>query len=48
VISKGYFKVPVDIVNWPVSKAKQFLWEMLTIGGRISNNEYEYWLERLN
>ena len=47
MISSGYFKVPESIVNWDKEKAKQFLWEMLNYGGRISVHEYQCWLEKI-
>ena len=47
MISSGYFKVPEDIINWDKEKAKQFLWEMLNYGGRISHHEYKYWMRKL-
>lgn len=47
MISAGWFSVPKEIVKWPKEKAKAFLFEMFTCGGRIGYHEYEQWLKKI-
>ena len=44
--SAGYFEVNEEILKqFNKEEAKEFLWEMLNYGGRISHYGYEYWMK---
>ena len=46
MISAGYFEVNEEILKqFNKEEAKEFLWEMLNYGGRISHYGYEYWMK---
>ena len=52
MISSGYWKVDEGILEKVLKEkgiehTKKLLYEMLCWGGRISNNECEYWLNWL-
>ena len=46
--AQGWHTVPKDLIRtWPKAKAKRFLYEMMTRGGRISHYGYEWWCKEL-
>ena len=51
MISKGYFSLNEEILERIYKKfgyrTRDFLYEMLIFGGRISYHEYDYWMEWL-
>ena len=52
MLSKGYFKITKEglkklLKTHGLEYAKRFIQEMFNYGGRISFNEYEYWLNFL-
>jgi len=52
MISQGYFSLNEEILKeiykkFGYKKAKDFLWEMLTYGGRISYHTYDIYIKKL-